>query len=186
MQPSDFPRPPSLSRLRRLIALAFFLAKGFVKTGLGTRIAYIIVSKFGSTTLGLTYSLVFAEVTPAHRPNWISFLFLPRVPLLCSLERLPLSRASPLLSFSGGAPCNAGPHGAHDPVACGPVGRHLLPACQGTSACCIGGDSPLFASSTELLNARSCPRPNLSCSPCALRAAPSPRTRPSPSSAPTS
>ena len=36
-----------------------------MKTGLGTRIAYIIVSKFGSTTLGLTYSLVFAEARAA-------------------------------------------------------------------------------------------------------------------------
>jgi len=44
-----------------LIAIAFWLSKGFIKSGLGNRIAYSIVSKFGSTTLGLTYSLVFAE-----------------------------------------------------------------------------------------------------------------------------
>eukprot|EP00959_Pyramimonas_sp_CCMP1952_P052842 1105030-Pyramimonas_sp.AAC.2 len=35
----------------RLIAIAFFLARGFIKTGLGNRIAYMIVSIFGSTTL---------------------------------------------------------------------------------------------------------------------------------------
>lgn len=45
----------------RLIAIAFFLAKGFIKTGLGNRIAYLIVAAFGKTTLGLTYSLVMAE-----------------------------------------------------------------------------------------------------------------------------
>jgi anion transporter len=44
-----------------LIAIAFWLSKGFIKSGLGNRIAYNIVSLFGKTTLGLTYSLVFAE-----------------------------------------------------------------------------------------------------------------------------
>ena len=46
----------------RLIAIAFFLAKGFIKTGLGNRIAYLVVSLFGKTSLGLTYSLVFSEL----------------------------------------------------------------------------------------------------------------------------
>jgi len=49
------------SEIPWLIALAFFFSRGFIKTGLGNRIAYYIVSAFGSTTLGLTYSLVFAE-----------------------------------------------------------------------------------------------------------------------------
>jgi anion transporter len=44
-----------------LIAVAYFLAGGFIKSGLGNRIAYAIVSAFGKTTLGLTYSLVAAE-----------------------------------------------------------------------------------------------------------------------------
>ena len=46
---------------RWLIAIAFWLSGGFIKSGLGNRIAYGIVSLFGKTTLGLTYSLVFAE-----------------------------------------------------------------------------------------------------------------------------
>ena len=46
---------------RWLIAIAFWLSGGFIKSGLGSRIAYSIVSLFGKTTLGLTYSLVFAE-----------------------------------------------------------------------------------------------------------------------------
>jgi len=46
---------------RWLIAIAFWLSGGFIKSGLGSRIAFAIVSVFGKTTLGLTYSLVFAE-----------------------------------------------------------------------------------------------------------------------------
>lgn len=44
-----------------LIAIAYFLAGGFIKSGLGNRIAYAIVGALGKTTLGLTYALVFAE-----------------------------------------------------------------------------------------------------------------------------
>eukprot|EP00669_Euglena_mutabilis_P009844 TRINITY_DN465_c0_g1_i1.p1 TRINITY_DN465_c0_g1~~TRINITY_DN465_c0_g1_i1.p1 ORF type:complete len:491 (-),score=154.57 TRINITY_DN465_c0_g1_i1:71-1543(-) len=44
-----------------LIALAFFFARGFIRTGLGNRIAYHLVALFGSTSLGLTYSLVLSE-----------------------------------------------------------------------------------------------------------------------------
>lgn len=46
---------------RWLIAIAYWLAGGFIKSGLGNRIAYSMVSAFGKTTLGLTYSLVFGE-----------------------------------------------------------------------------------------------------------------------------
>eukprot|EP00877_Chromochloris_zofingiensis_P014317 jgi/Chrzof1/9139/Cz03g37110.t1 len=44
-----------------LIAAAYWLAGGFIKSGLGSRIAYSMVSMFGKTTLGLTYSLVLGE-----------------------------------------------------------------------------------------------------------------------------
>ncbi len=47
-----------------LIAIAYWLAGGFIKSGLGNRIAYAIVAAFGKTSLGLVYSLVFAEVRP--------------------------------------------------------------------------------------------------------------------------
>lgn len=49
------------SEIPWLIAIAFWLSGGFIKSGLGSRIAFAIVSVFGKTTLGLTYSLVFAE-----------------------------------------------------------------------------------------------------------------------------
>lgn len=54
-----------------LIVLAFFIARGFVKTGLGTRIAYLFVRRFGHRTLGLAYSLaatdlILAPATPSN------------------------------------------------------------------------------------------------------------------------
>ena len=44
-----------------LIAAAFFIARGFIKTGLGLRLSYYIMSKAGKSTLGLAYSLIFTE-----------------------------------------------------------------------------------------------------------------------------
>lgn len=45
-----------------LIISAFLLARGFIKTGLGSRIAYYFVSILGNSTLGLAYGLTAAEV----------------------------------------------------------------------------------------------------------------------------
>lgn len=45
-----------------LIVAAFFLATGFIKTGLGTRIAYGLVALFGRSTLGVGYSLVLTDL----------------------------------------------------------------------------------------------------------------------------
>lgn len=84
--------PPLLPRSKTtkkswLIAIAFFLAKGFIKTGLGTRIAYYVVSIFGSTTLGLTYSLVFSEALLAPAIPSLAAraggIFLPLAKALC-------------------------------------------------------------------------------------------------------
>lgn len=44
-----------------LVVSAFFIASGFITTGLGTRIAYFFMSLFGKTTLGLGYSLAITE-----------------------------------------------------------------------------------------------------------------------------
>lgn len=54
-----------------LIAMAFFISRGFVKTGLGRRIALQFVRLFGKKTLGLAYSLVgvdliLAPATPSN------------------------------------------------------------------------------------------------------------------------
>ncbi|KAH6803819.1 dicarboxylate transport 2.1 [Perilla frutescens var. frutescens] len=45
-----------------LIVTAFFLSKGFVKTGMGDRIAMFFVRWLGKKTLGLSYGLVLGEL----------------------------------------------------------------------------------------------------------------------------
>src|SRR5947199_5124207 len=54
-----------------LVVCAFFFAEGFIKTGLGARIAYRLVSWFGRSTLGLGYSLVATDLilAPATSSN---------------------------------------------------------------------------------------------------------------------
>lgn len=44
-----------------LIVFAFFISHGFIKTGLGSRIAYLLITILGRSTLGLAYSLVFSD-----------------------------------------------------------------------------------------------------------------------------
>tara|TARA_B100000965_G_scaffold398555_1_gene416859 strand:- start:465 stop:1898 length:1434 start_codon:yes stop_codon:yes gene_type:complete len=44
-----------------LIVIAFFIARGFIKTQLGTRIACFFVRAFGKSSLSLAYSFVFSE-----------------------------------------------------------------------------------------------------------------------------
>jgi DASS family divalent anion:Na+ symporter len=48
-----------------LIVIAFFISRGFIKTGLGNRIAYLFMSKFGKRTLGLSYSLAVTDLVLA-------------------------------------------------------------------------------------------------------------------------
>ncbi len=45
-----------------LIGLAFFIARGFIKTGLGTRMAYYFIRLFGKGPLGLAYGLNTADL----------------------------------------------------------------------------------------------------------------------------
>ena len=45
-----------------LTFIAFLLARGFIKTGLGARIAYCFVMAMGKSTLGLAYGLVSTEL----------------------------------------------------------------------------------------------------------------------------
>lgn len=50
-----------------LIVISFFFARGFVKTGLGDRIATYFIKWLGKSTLGLSYGLTFSEalIAPA-------------------------------------------------------------------------------------------------------------------------
>lgn len=54
-----------------LIVIAFFISRGFIKTGLGTRVAYLFVRLFGKKTLGLSYSLIASDLilSPAMPSN---------------------------------------------------------------------------------------------------------------------
>lgn len=45
-----------------LVVCAFFIARTVINTGLGTRIAYFFISKFGQTPIGVAYSIIFTEV----------------------------------------------------------------------------------------------------------------------------
>lgn len=70
-----------------LIATAFFISRGFVKTGLGRRIALQFVKLFGKKTLGLAYSLVgvdliLAPVTPSNTARAGGIMF----PIIKSLS----------------------------------------------------------------------------------------------------
>lgn len=48
-----------------MVAMCMFLAAGFIKSGLGKRIAYIFVRAFGKSTLGLAYALSIVETVLA-------------------------------------------------------------------------------------------------------------------------
>ncbi|HBA6946310.1 TPA: DASS family sodium-coupled anion symporter [Escherichia coli] len=54
-----------------LIVTAFMIARGFIKTGLGQRIALLLVKILGKRTLGLAYGLAFADLllAPAMPSN---------------------------------------------------------------------------------------------------------------------
>lgn len=54
-----------------LIVIAFFISRGFIKTGLGTRVSYLFVRMFGKKTLGLSYSMLLSDLilAPAMPSN---------------------------------------------------------------------------------------------------------------------
>jgi len=45
-----------------LIVIAFFVARGFIKTGLGNRIGYLFMRVLGKKTLGLSYGLIATDL----------------------------------------------------------------------------------------------------------------------------
>jgi DASS family divalent anion:Na+ symporter len=48
-----------------MITIAFFISRGFIKTGLGSRIAYWFIAKLGKSPLGIAYGLSFADLVLA-------------------------------------------------------------------------------------------------------------------------
>ncbi len=59
------------NRIIWLVVMAFFIARGFIKTGLGARIAYWFIRLLGRRTLGLGYSMVATDfvLAPAIPSN---------------------------------------------------------------------------------------------------------------------
>jgi len=53
------------NRVIWLIVLAFFISRGFIKTGLGARIAYLFMAWLGRRTLGLGYGLIATDLVLA-------------------------------------------------------------------------------------------------------------------------
>jgi divalent anion:Na+ symporter, DASS family len=54
-----------------LIIVAFLIARGVIKSGLGKRIAFLIIKKFGKSSIGLSYSVIAADMfmAPAFPSN---------------------------------------------------------------------------------------------------------------------
>ncbi len=52
-----------------LIIVAFLIARGVIKSGLGRRIAFMIIKRFGKSSLGLSYSVIAADmfISPAFQ-----------------------------------------------------------------------------------------------------------------------
>jgi DASS family divalent anion:Na+ symporter len=48
-----------------LIVIAFFISRGFIKTGLGSRIAYLFMAALGKKTLGLGYGIIATDLVLA-------------------------------------------------------------------------------------------------------------------------
>ena len=71
-----------------LILSAFLISRGFMKTGVGKRVAFIFIKLLGRTTLGLSYSLILSEfiLSPAMPSNTARSggIFYPIIRSLCS------------------------------------------------------------------------------------------------------
>lgn len=79
-----------------LIVAAFFIAEGFLITGLGRRIALLFVTRLGRSTLGLSYGmaltdLILAPATPSNTARCGGVVF----PVVASLSRLEDSHPEP-------------------------------------------------------------------------------------------
>jgi len=70
-----------------LIIVAFLIARGVIKSGLGKRIAFNIIKRFGNSSLGLAYSIIAADmfIAPAFPSNTArSGVLYPIVNALCA------------------------------------------------------------------------------------------------------
>lgn len=82
-----------------LIVLAFFVAKSFIKTGLGIRLAYHFVSLIGKKSLGLSYGIALTDLAlspaiPSNTARAGGILYPIVKSLAVSFESYPKDRAS--------------------------------------------------------------------------------------------
>ena len=87
-----------------LIVAAFFIAEGFLLTGLGKRIALLFVTRLGKSTLGLSYGmaltdLILAPATPSNTARCGGVVY----PVVASLSQLEDSHPEPENRASGSA-----------------------------------------------------------------------------------
>ncbi|HLN62428.1 MAG TPA: anion permease [Symbiobacteriaceae bacterium] len=85
-----------------LIVAAFLFSRGLIKTGLGRRIAYVMVRAFGKSTLGLGYALtlsdlIIAPATPSNTARAGGILF----PIVRSLAGSMGSEPGPTAKRAG-------------------------------------------------------------------------------------
>ncbi|MGE9515725.1 MAG: DASS family sodium-coupled anion symporter [Solitalea-like symbiont of Tyrophagus putrescentiae] len=84
-----------------LIIAAFFIARTLVLSGLGERIAYLLISKFGKNSFGLAYSLIITELIlspmiPSTTARGGGIMF----PVVNSLASVYMNLDKPLLKTS--------------------------------------------------------------------------------------
>ena len=87
-----------------LIVCAFMFSRGFIKTGLGRRIAFMLVRAFGKSTLGLGYAIsmadtIIAPATPSNTARSGGILFPIVRSLAVSLGSEPGSAAQRVGAF---------------------------------------------------------------------------------------
>lgn len=95
-----------------LIVSAFLFAKGFIKTGLGRRIAYMLIKKMGDSTLKLGYTIVLSDLiispaTPSNAARAGGIIF----PIVRSLASAFDSEPGPSARRVGSFLIQAGYHG---------------------------------------------------------------------------
>lgn len=71
-----------------LVFVAFLISMAFAKTGIGARIAYLLIGVFGKTTLGLCYVMAIVDAVISPQPHPI--LLVPVVLHIRSSGVLPI------------------------------------------------------------------------------------------------
>lgn len=99
-----------------LVVFAFFVARGFIATGLGNRMAYKVMSLVGKNSLGLGYGLVATDLLGPHHSQFNSPRrrhCVPHCSSPCRHFYRPLSRSENGRLFSHGHSPRLSDHQRH-------------------------------------------------------------------------